>query len=56
MREVTSAEYVAGYKIRAGFDNDGAGVVDLNDSLWRPVLEPPKSRDAFRRVTVSPGR
>ena len=53
MLEVTSAEYVEGYKIRVGFNNGEAGVVDLKDSLWGPMFEPLKDLSAFKRFTVS---
>jgi hypothetical protein len=53
MLEVTSAEYVEGYKIRIEFNDGAAGVVDLADTLWGPVFEPLKDIAVFRRFTVS---
>ena len=53
MLEVTSAEYVEGYKIRVGFNNGETGVVDLKDCLWGPMFEPLKDISAFKRFTVS---
>jgi len=53
MLEVTSAEYVEGYKIRVRFNNGEAGVVDLKDALWGPMFEPLRDVDVFKRFTVS---
>ena len=53
MLEVTSAEYVEGYKIRVTFNDGAAGIVDLTDVLWGPVFEPLKDMDEFRRFAVS---
>jgi len=53
MLEVTSAEYVGGYKIRLGFNTGESGVVDLETALWGPVFEPLKDLDLFQRFRVS---
>ena len=53
MLEITSAEYVEGYKIRVSFNTGQAGVVDLKDALWGPVFEPLKDPNVFRRFKVS---
>ncbi len=53
MLEVTSAEYVEGYKIRVRFNSGGQGVVDLKDALWGPMFEPLRDIGAFRRFKVS---
>ena len=53
MLEVTSAEYVDGYRIRLSFNNGETGVVDLQDSLWGPMFEPLKDIDEFKRFRVS---
>lgn len=53
MLEVTSAEYVEGYKIRVRFNDGAAGIVDLADAFWGPVFEPLKDLGAFRRFGVS---
>jgi len=53
MLEVTSAQYVEGYKIRLRFNNGEEGVVDLKDSLWGPMFEPLRDPSAFKRFTVS---
>lgn len=53
MLEVTSAEYVDGYRVRVGFNNGQSGVVDLKDALWGPVFEPLKDPAVFRRFRVS---
>lgn len=53
MLEVTSAEYVDGYRIRLRFSNGAAGVVDLEDALWGPMFEPLRDLSAFQRFTVS---
>jgi hypothetical protein len=52
MLEVTSAEYVKGYKIRLRFNNGEEGIVDLKDSLWGPMFEPLKDVNTFRRFKV----
>lgn len=53
MLEITSAEYVEGYKIRVSFNTGQTGVVDLNDALWGPVFEPLKDPTVFKRFKVS---
>ncbi len=53
MLEVTGAEYVEGYKIRASFNTGQTGVVDLKDALWGPVVEPLKDPNVFQRFKVS---
>lgn len=54
MLEVTSAEYVEGYKIRIHFNDGKTGVVDLDGALWGPVFEPLKDWTHFKRFEVSP--
>jgi len=51
--EVTSAEYVEGYKIRVSFNTGQSGIVDLKDVLWGPVFEPVKDPSVFKRFKVS---
>jgi len=53
MLEVTSAEYVEGYKIRVFFNTSQTGVVDLYDALWGPIFEPLKDPSVFKRFKVS---
>ena len=53
MLEVTSAEYVGGYKIRVTFNTGQRGIVDLKDALWGPVFEPVKDPSVFQRFKVS---
>ena len=53
MLEVTSAEYVEGYKIRVSFNTGQSGIVDLKDALWGPVFEPVKDPSVFKRFKVS---
>ncbi len=53
MLEVTSAEYVEGYKIRVSFSTGETGTVDLKDALWGPVFEPLEDLNVFRRFSVS---
>ena len=53
MLEVTSAEYVEGYKVQVTFNTGENGVVDLQDALWGPVFEPLKAPAVFKRVSVS---
>ena len=53
MLEVTSAEYVEGYKIRLRFNNGETGLVDLKDCLWGPMFEPLRELSAFKRFMVS---
>ena len=54
MLEVTSAEYVEGYKIRVSFNTGQSGVVDLKDALWGPVFEAVKDPTVFMQFKVSP--
>ncbi len=53
MLEVTSAEYVEGYKIRVSFNTGQRGIVDLKDALWGPMFEPIKDPSVFKRFEVS---
>jgi len=53
MLEVTSAEYIEGYKIRVRFNTGQAGVVDLEDALWGPVFQPLREPGQFKRFRVS---
>jgi predicted nucleotide-binding protein (sugar kinase/HSP70/actin superfamily) len=53
MLEVTTAEYVDGYRICLRFNNGEAGVVDLKDCLWGPMFEPLRDVGLFKRFTVS---
>jgi hypothetical protein len=53
MLEVTSAEYIEGYKIHVHFNNGDHGVVDLTGAIWGPVFEPLEDVGAFQRFKVS---
>ena len=53
MIEVTSAEYVEGYKIQVSFNTGQSGIVDLKDALWGPVFEAVKDLSVFKRFKVS---
>ena len=53
MLEVTSAEYIDGYRIRVCFNTGVTGVVDLEDALWGPVFEPLGDLKTFRQLSVS---
>ncbi|MGA2063082.1 MAG: DUF2442 domain-containing protein [Thermoguttaceae bacterium] len=53
MLEVTSAEYIDGYKIHLSFNTGESGVIDLKDSLWGPMFEPLKDIDVFKRFRLS---
>ena len=53
MLEVTSAEYIEGYRIRVRFNNGEGGVVDLKDALWGPMFEPLRDIGAFLHFKVS---
>ena len=53
MLEVTTAQYVNGYRIRVRFNNGREGIVDLTDVLWGPMFEPLRDTAAFRRFQVS---
>ena len=53
MLEVTSAEYVEGYKIRVSFNTGQSGIVDLKDDLWGPMFDPVKDPSVFKRFKVS---
>jgi len=53
MLEVTSAEYVEGYRIRVRFSDGQEGVADLGRTLWGPVFEPLRDLELFRRFQVS---
>ena len=53
MLEVTTAEYVEGYKIRVSFNTGQSGIVDLEGALWGPVFEPLKDLSVFKGFEVS---
>ena len=53
MLEITSAEYVGGFKIRVHFNNGESGVVDLEEALWGPVFEPLRDVNVFKKFEVS---
>jgi hypothetical protein len=53
MLDVTTAEYVEGYRVRLRFSNGETGIVDLKDSLWGPMFEPLRDVNAFKGFTVS---
>ena len=53
MLEVTSAEYIEGYKICISFNTGQSGIVDLKDALWGPVFEPVKDPSVFKQFKVS---
>ena len=53
MLEITTAQYVGGYRIRVRFDTGREGIVDLTDVLWGPMFEPLHDISAFRRFQVS---
>jgi hypothetical protein len=53
MLEVTSADYIDGYKIHLCFNTGESGVIDLKDSLWGPMFEPLKDIEVFKRFRLS---
>ena len=53
MLEVTTAQYVGGYRIRVRFNNGQEGIVDLTEVLWGPMFEPLRDIAAFRRFQIS---
>jgi hypothetical protein len=53
MLEITSAEYVDGYRVRLRFNNGREGVVNLVSFLWGPMFEPLRDLAAFRQFSVS---
>ena len=54
MLEVTTAEYIDGYRVRLRFSDDSQGIVDLKDALWGPMFEPLRDIATFRRFRLSP--
>jgi hypothetical protein len=53
MLEVTSAQYLDGYRISLRFNNGNEGEVDLRDALWGPVFQPLRDISIFQRFRVS---
>ena len=53
MLEVTSAEYLNGYRIRVRFNDGRQGDADLSNALWGPMFEPLRDPAAFHRFQVS---
>jgi len=54
MHFVTSVEYVSGYKLRVGFEDDSVRVVDLAAELNGEIFEPLKDLRIFRTARLNP--
>lgn len=54
MLEVTTAEYLDGFRIRLAFSNGEQGTVDLTDALWGPMFEALRDVRKFQQFDVSP--
>ena len=54
MHFVTSVEYVSGYKLRLGFEDDSVRVVDLAAELNGEIFEPLKKLRVFRTARLNP--
>ena len=54
MHFVTSVEYVSGYKLRLGFEDDSVRVVDLAAELNGEIFEPLKDLRVFRTARLNP--
>jgi hypothetical protein len=52
--DVTSVEYLGGYRLRLGFDNGECRIVDLEGHLRGEMLEPLQDIELFRQVRVDP--
>ena len=53
MLEVTTAQYLDGYRIRVCFNSGQQGIADLADALWGPMFKPLRDLAVFRRFQVS---
>ena len=53
MLELTSAQYLDGYRIRVQFNDGREGNVDLGGALWGPVFEPLRDVTVFRQFQIS---
>jgi len=54
MHFVTSVEYVSGYKLRVGFEDDSVRLVDLAAELNGEIFEPLKDLRVFRTARLNP--
>ena len=54
MHFVTSVEYVSGYKLRVGFEDDSVRLVDLSAELNGEIFEPLKDLRVFRTARLNP--
>jgi hypothetical protein len=54
MRWVTSVEYIAGYKLRLGFNDGSIKVADLAGHLNGEMFEPLKDLRLFKTARLSP--
>ena len=49
---ITSAEHVAGYRLRLTFDDGRTGELDLEDQLWGEVFEPLRDLEQFKDFRI----
>ena len=54
MHFVTSVEYVSGYKLRVGFEDDNVRLMDLAAELNGEIFEPLKDLRVFRTARLNP--
>ena len=54
MHWVTSVEYISGYKLRLGFEDDSIKVVDLATHLDGEVFQPLKDLRVFKTARLNP--
>ena len=50
--KITSAEHVAGYRLKLTFEDGRTGEVDLEDQLWGQVFEPLRDIERFKDFRV----
>jgi len=50
--KITSAEHVAGYRLKLTFEDGRTGELDLEDQLWGEVFEPLRDLEQFKDFRI----
>ena len=49
---ITSAKYIAGYRLKLTFEDGRTGELDLEDQLWGEVFEPLRDIEQFKDFRI----
>lgn len=50
---VTKAEYIKDYKLKLNFNDGSTGIVNLKDSLNKPIFEPLRDINYFKQFKLN---